>query len=154
MLPARSFHRFARALRDELSDIICSIDIKATVYPSEDLLRSTSIVHIDVTSDLASAKVFVNVLGNSVEKRQICVWLAENSGQIRYSLAARLRQFRRVPDIEFKLEDAQSAELIALMEGEEFIARGSGEKGRGNDDSDDDSDEDDDEFDFEEDEDN
>lgn len=74
--------RFARNLRDELSDIICSIDIKAAVYPDEDLLRATTIVDVEVSGDLSTAKVSLSVLGNSVEKRQVYVWLCDNVGQV------------------------------------------------------------------------
>jgi ribosome-binding factor A len=109
--------RVARGLRDELTSIICDIDIKASVYPNEELLRSTSISEVEVSADLSFAKVFVSVLGNSVEKRQIFVWLCENVGQIRYSLAKRLRHMRRVPEITFKLSDNQDkSDLIALID--------------------------------------
>jgi len=109
--------RVARSLRDELTSIICDVDIKASVYPSEELLRSTSIVEVELSPDLSYAKVFISVLGNSVEKRQIFVWLCDNVGQVRYSLAKRLRHMRRVPDLMFKMADSQAAaDLIALIE--------------------------------------
>jgi ribosome-binding factor A len=107
----------SRSLRDELSSILFDIDIKAVTYPDENLLRSTSIVDVEVSADLTFAKVFVSVLGNAVEKRQIFVWLCENVGQVRYSLAKRLRHMRRVPEIFFKLSDNQaSADLVALID--------------------------------------
>ena len=109
--------RVARSLRDELSSIICDVDIKAVNYPDENLLKATTIVDIDLSADLTYAKVFVSVLGNSVEKRQIFVWLCENVGQVRYSLAKRLRHMRRVPEIFFKLSDQQgSADLVSLID--------------------------------------
>lgn len=109
--------RVARSLRDELSSIICDVDIKAVNYPDENLLKATTIVDIDLSADLTYAKVFVSVLGNSVEKRQIFVWLCENVGQVRYSLAQRLRHMRRVPEIFFKLSDQQgSADLVSLID--------------------------------------
>jgi ribosome-binding factor A len=109
--------RVKRSLRDELSSIICDVDIKAVNYPDENLLKATTIVDIDLSADLTYAKVFVSVLGNSVEKRQIFVWLCENVGQVRYSLAQRLRHMRRVPEIFFKLSDQQgSADLVSLID--------------------------------------
>lgn len=109
--------RVARSLRDELTEIICDVDIKATVYPTEELLRCTSISDVEVSPDLSFAKVFISVLGNSVEKRQVFVWLCENVGQIRYSLARRLKHMRRVPEITFKLSDTQAtSDLIALID--------------------------------------
>ena len=109
--------RVARGLRDELSSIICDIDIKASVYPSEELLRGTSISEVELSPDLSFAKVYISVLGNSVEKRQIYVWLSENVGQIRYSLAKRLRHMRRLPEISFKLSDNQDrSSLMELLD--------------------------------------
>jgi len=109
--------KVARSLRDELTDIICGVDIKASVYPSEDLLRCTSISEVEVSADLSFAKVFISVLGNSVEKRQIFVWLCENVGQIRFSLSKRLKHMRRIPDIIFKLSESQATtDLIALID--------------------------------------
>lgn len=119
--------RVARSLRDELTAIICDIDIKATVYPNEELLRGTSVSEVELSPDLSYAKVFISVLGNSVEKRQIFVWLSENAGQIRFSLAKRLRHMRRVPSISFKLSDNQEkSDLIALID--ELAPRGQPEE--------------------------
>eukprot|EP00607_Mallomonas_marina_P009725 CAMPEP_0182419142 /NCGR_PEP_ID=MMETSP1167-20130531/3543_1 /TAXON_ID=2988 /ORGANISM="Mallomonas Sp, Strain CCMP3275" /LENGTH=178 /DNA_ID=CAMNT_0024593793 /DNA_START=373 /DNA_END=909 /DNA_ORIENTATION=+ len=109
--------RISRALRDELTDIIGDVDIKATIYPEEFLLRGTSVVDVDISPDLSYAKVFISVLGNSVERRQVFVWLCENVGQVKYSLSKRLKHMRRVPDIFFKLADTQAAsELVSLIE--------------------------------------
>lgn len=121
--------RVARSLRDELSSIICDVDIKAVNYPDENLLKATTIVDIDLSADLTYAKVFVSVLGNSVEKRQIFVWLCENVGQVRYSLAQRLRHMRRVPEIFFKLSDQQgSADLVSLIDSFTPLEKGDDEE--------------------------
>eukprot|EP00600_Ochromonadales_sp_CCMP1393_P009404 CAMPEP_0174969074 /NCGR_PEP_ID=MMETSP0004_2-20121128/8524_1 /TAXON_ID=420556 /ORGANISM="Ochromonas sp., Strain CCMP1393" /LENGTH=203 /DNA_ID=CAMNT_0016218451 /DNA_START=53 /DNA_END=664 /DNA_ORIENTATION=+ len=101
--------KVSRILRDELSDIICSCDIKATVYPDEDLLRGVSVASIDFSTDLGHAKVHLSILGNSVEKRQVFVWLCNNMGQIRYSLSQRLKNLRRLPELKFNLVDSQSS---------------------------------------------
>ena len=109
--------RVARSIRDEISEIITDIDIKAKVYPDEDLLRATSVAEVEVSADLSYVKIFISVLGNSVEKRQIYVWLCENVGQVRYSLAKRLRHMRRIPEISFKLANNQAAaDLVSLIE--------------------------------------
>lgn len=104
--------KVGRMLRDELTDIICSCDIKANVYPDESLLRGVTISDIEFASDLSSAKIYLSVLGNSVEKRQVYVWLCNNVGQVRYSLAQRLRELRRLPEIRFALADTQSAQYL------------------------------------------
>ena len=99
----------ARLLRDELTEIICTCDIKAVNYPDENLLRSVSIADIEFSNDLAFAKVYLSILGNSVEKRQIYVWLCQNVGQIRYSLSQRLKNLRRLPEFKFSMIDSQSS---------------------------------------------
>ena len=87
------------------------------MYPNENLLRSVTISEVEVTPDLMFAKAFVSVMGNSVEKRQIFVWLCENIGQIRYSLARRMRSMRRVPEITFKLSDTKNVmDLMDLID--------------------------------------
>ena len=108
--------RVARSIRDELSDIICNVDIKANAYPDEDLLKATSIVDVEISSDLSYAKVYITVLGNAVAKRQVFVWLCENIGQVRYSLAKRLRHMRKCPEIFIKLADTQASHLLSVMD--------------------------------------
>ena len=115
--------RVARTVKIEVADIIGDVDIKAVNYPDEDLLRGTSVVDVDISPDLSYAKVFITILGNAVERRQVYVWLCENAGQVRYSLARRLRHMKRVPDLYFKLADSQAAaDLVNLIEelGEEM----------------------------------
>jgi len=109
--------RVARSIRDELTDIICNVDIKANAYPDEDLLKATSIVDVEISPDLSYAKVYITVLGNAVAKRQVFVWLCENIGQVRYSLAKRMRHMRRCPEIFIKLADTQAnGHLMSVME--------------------------------------
>lgn len=109
--------KVARVLRDELSDIICSGDIKANIYPEDNLLKSVNILNIQLSADLSIAKVLISASGNSVERRQIYVWLNENIGQVRHSLTQRLRTLRRVPTVSFELADTQSAfYLTEVME--------------------------------------
>jgi ribosome-binding factor A len=109
--------KVARVLRDELADIISTCDIKATVYPDESLLRAVSIADIEFSSDLGIAKVYISILGNSVERRQVYVWLCNNMGQIRYSLSQRLKSLRRLPELKFALVDSQSSfQLSDVME--------------------------------------
>lgn len=109
--------RISRSIRDELSDIICEGDIKALSYPQDDLLRSTCVTQVEVSADLSMAKVFISVIGNSVERRQVFVWLTENIGQVKYELSQRLRHMKRVPDILFKLSDnKETSELISLID--------------------------------------
>lgn len=107
--------KVSRMLRDELTDMICTGDIKATVYPDDGLLRSVTICDIDLSGDLSSAKVYISVLGNAVERRQVYIWLCNNIGQVRYELAQRLREFKRVPEVQFALADTQSAQYLNMV---------------------------------------
>lgn len=110
-------NRVERMLRDELTEIICDTDVKANVYPDEGLLRGTTVSKVEVSADLMFAKIYVSVMGNAVEKRQVFVWLCENVGQVRFSLAKRLRHMRRVPELYFKLSESQAAaDLVALID--------------------------------------
>lgn len=134
--------RISRSIRDELAVMICEGDIRATSYPDEDLLKSTCITDVEISSDLTYAKVFISVIGNSVERRQVFVWLCENVGQVRYELAQRLRHMKRIPEIFFKLSDnKESSDLINLID---QVSATSPLNAGSNDDSDDDEDLDDD----------
>lgn len=95
----------ARILRDELSDIICSRDIKAFSYPDDNLLQRTSVVDVDICKDYSFAKIGISVAGNSVERRRTFVWICENTPQIRHSLSQRLRHLKRLPALRFDLVD-------------------------------------------------
>eukprot|EP00286_Rhodomonas_abbreviata_P001832 CAMPEP_0181291144 /NCGR_PEP_ID=MMETSP1101-20121128/1806_1 /TAXON_ID=46948 /ORGANISM="Rhodomonas abbreviata, Strain Caron Lab Isolate" /LENGTH=174 /DNA_ID=CAMNT_0023395507 /DNA_START=137 /DNA_END=661 /DNA_ORIENTATION=- len=108
--------KVARLLRDELSDIISNRgNVKASVYPDDHLLQSIAIANIDFSADLSIAKVYVSLLGNSVQKRQVFVWLCDNVRQIRHSLSQRLRNLKRLPEITFRLVDTQSSFYLRDM---------------------------------------
>ncbi len=62
--------RISRSIRDELSQIISEVDIKANIYPDEDLLRGTIVSDVEISPDLTNAKVYVSVHGSSVAKTQ------------------------------------------------------------------------------------
>jgi len=100
--------KVSRILKDELVDIITKADIKARNYPDLALLRGVSIPRIEFTSDVSIATVYFSIAGNSVEKRQVYVWLCNNMGQVRYSLSQRLRSLRRLPTMKFSLIDTQA----------------------------------------------
>lgn len=110
--------RFARTIRDELSDILGSMDIRSNTMPDEDLFRGTSITDVEVSPDMSTAKITISVLGNSVEKRKLYLWLCDNVSQVRFSLAKRIRYIRRIPLLTFKLLDSQTAEMMNIMEEE------------------------------------
>jgi ribosome-binding factor A len=97
--------RAGNTLRDELMDIIFRGEIRARASPDALLLRSITVSEVVPSSDLSFARVYVAMPGNAVERRKVFVWLCENIGQIRFSLSRRLRHWRRVPKITFRLID-------------------------------------------------
>lgn len=118
MSPLSSFQseirkqRVARILRDELTEIICTADFDSSNYPEDGLLQGLCISSIELNADLSLAKVFITVTGNSVERRQIYVYICKHIGQIRHSLHQRLRSFKRIPIVSFELSDAPSRALL------------------------------------------
>ena len=126
----------ARVLRDELSDIICSGDIKANVYPDENLMRSVTVLNVELSADLSLATVSISASGNSVERRQMYVWLNENIGQVRHSLTKRLRTLRRVPIVSFELADTQSSFYLSEVMDNLSSSSSQAEDGFGDDDVD------------------
>lgn len=97
-----------RIIRDELIDIICNGEIKARSFPEDELLRTVSIDDVEINNDFSMAKVYLTLFGNTIQKRQIFLFLCENIGQVRFELSKRLRSFRRVPIITFAMTDTQS----------------------------------------------
>jgi hypothetical protein len=110
-------NKLARILSDELIQIVKVPLIKAKSYPSEFLLRGISFPRIHINDDFSHGNVYVSSIGNAVERRRVYIWLCENLKQIRFALHSRLRRFRRLPIIAFKLYDIeQSLSLYKEME--------------------------------------
>jgi len=101
--------RMSQLLRSELSTIIRRGTIK-TANPLPDSLRErVSIVNVATSPDLRSAKIFVSIFGDAVEKRRAYAWLVDHSKATRHSLAQSLSSMKFVPDIQFKQTDLQAA---------------------------------------------
>lgn len=80
-------------LREELTDII-----RREV--SDPRLGFWSIVRVDVTPDIRSARAHVSVFGTDEERRNTIEALQSANGFIRHHLKPRLRM-RHIPEIEF-----------------------------------------------------
>ena len=104
--------RANRALQDEIYDILYKGEVKARNAPGDLLVRGIAVSSVDTSPDISSAVVCVTVPGNSVQKRQVFAWLCENIGQIKYSLFQRLRHWKRVPHISFKLDEPDEIDII------------------------------------------
>jgi ribosome-binding factor A len=101
--------RVSQVMRAELADIVRRGDLKSAKALPDTLRQKISVVDINMSPDLRSAKVFVSVFGESVEKRQAYAWLVEHSKHFKYSLAQRLSSMKSVPDVYFKETDISAA---------------------------------------------
>lgn len=91
--------RVEQELKKELSKII-STEIK-----DPRLGTMTTVTAVEVTSDLRHAKVFISVLGNDKEKREVIDALVNASGFIKKEIAHRIK-LRHIPDLHFKLDES------------------------------------------------
>jgi ribosome-binding factor A len=93
-------------LREELTDIIRS-EVK------DPRIGFFSVTHVEVPTDLRSARVFVSVLGTDEERLETLAALRSAAGFIRYHLKPRLHM-RQIPDLEFRDDRSmEHAEQIA-----------------------------------------
>ena len=81
-------------LREELTDIIRT-EVK------DPRIGFFSITHVEVPTDLRSARVFVSVLGPDEERIATLAALRSAAGFIRYHLKPRLHM-RQIPELEFR----------------------------------------------------
>lgn len=65
----------------------------------------TSVLRVETTQDLKYCKVYVSVLGNDEEKKNVLAGLKNASGFIRHLLAERIN-LRATPELTFKLDDS------------------------------------------------
>mmetsp|Transcript_24412 Transcript_24412/g.55041 ORF Transcript_24412/g.55041 Transcript_24412/m.55041 type:complete len:223 (+) Transcript_24412:86-754(+) len=122
--------RVGQLMRTEIASIIRKGAVK-TYDPLSDTLREKiSVVDVQMSSDLRSARVFVSVFGDAVDKRKAYAWLVEHSKQFKHSLSQRLKDMKGVPDINFKEADISAA--VDVMSTIDRLARdraSSGESG-------------------------
>jgi ribosome-binding factor A len=93
-------------LREELTDIIRT-EVK------DPRIGFFSITHVEMPTDLRSARVFVSVLGTDEERVATLAALRSAAGFIRHHLKPRLHM-RQIPDLEFRDDRSmEHAEQIA-----------------------------------------
>ena len=75
-----------------------------------------SVTHIDVTPDLAHARVHVSVMAEDLEQRAVMDALDRSSRFLQRELVRRI-QIRRVPRLHFELDDsiAESQRMASLL---------------------------------------
>jgi ribosome-binding factor A len=93
-------------LREEVTDIIRT-EVK------DPRIGFFSITHVEVPTDLRSARVFVSVLGTDQERMETLAALRSAAGYIRFHLKPRLHM-RQIPELEFRDDRSmEHAEKIA-----------------------------------------
>jgi ribosome-binding factor A len=159
--PSKRQLRVGRLLQSTLSTVIRQgFPIKTSDWLDDHLRAKISVVDVICAPDLRNARVEVSIFGETVEKREVFVWLVNNAKAIRHALSQQLKDYRSVPELHFRQTDlGAGSDMFALLEklGEERMAMEGGvdmeewegqegEEGEGDEDA-----EDDDEVDWEED---
>lgn len=103
--------RISDLLRDELSKMI------ANQLKDPRINGMLSITQVDVSPDLRSARAFVSVFGDPIQRKMALEGLNSSSGFLRRELGSRLH-FRRIPEIKFILDDSmeQGDNLLKLID--------------------------------------
>ncbi|HEV2608391.1 MAG TPA: 30S ribosome-binding factor RbfA [Xanthomonadaceae bacterium] len=99
-MPAKSFHRSDRVaaqLRRELGQLVHDA-------VRDHALPSVSVSDVEITRDLAHAKVFVTAL-QAERSAEAVKGLKEHAKEIRYRLA-QLMKMRHVPELHFHYDDS------------------------------------------------
>ena len=88
----------------------------------------TSVLRVETTQDLKYCKIFISVLGNDEEKKEVMKGLKSASGYIRHLLAERIN-LRITPELMFRLDDSveygiKMSKLIAQISNEPPVGEG------------------------------
>ena len=88
----------------------------------------TSVLRVETTQDLKYCKIFISVLGNDEEKKEVMKGLKSASGYIRHLLAERIN-LRITPELMFRLDDSvkygiKMAKLIEQISNEPPVGEG------------------------------
>ena len=116
--PSKRQLRVSNLIQIDLQEIIHEGYTIKTKDEIEDKLRKKiSVVDVDVSPDLAQAKVFVSIYGETFEKREAYIWLVKNTKKIRHALVQKLKGMKRVPEIRFKQTDlSKGVDMYVLLE--------------------------------------
>uniref|UniRef100_A0A7S4AYU9 Ribosome-binding factor A n=1 Tax=Chrysotila carterae TaxID=13221 RepID=A0A7S4AYU9_CHRCT len=102
-------NRVAQVLQEELSMVLRVGNVRGQKPISDNLMCMIQIINVDVSPDLGQARVKVSVIGDRKDKITAIRWLQRNTGSIRYALAQRVRQMKRVPRLSFLHVDVGKA---------------------------------------------
>ena len=108
---SRRMEKVADLLQGEIADLLQ----RRVRDPSlEDVM--ISITHIDITADLAHARVHVSVMADDLEQRAVLDALGRSSSFLHRELVKRIR-IKRVPRLRFVLDEsiAEADRMTVLM---------------------------------------
>ena len=88
----------------------------------------TSVLRVETTQDLKYCKIFISVLGNDEEKKEVMKGLKSASGYIRHLLAERIN-LRITTELMFRLDDSveygiKMSKLIEQISNEPPVGEG------------------------------
>jgi hypothetical protein len=95
--------KLKRILKDELLDIVCNERFVSIKKPDFATIRSFVVKQIELNGDNSIGKIFFSGGKAPVHRRQLLLWLHENTRKIQHLLHTRLRHFRSIPRIAFHL---------------------------------------------------
>jgi len=103
--------RVSEQVRRELADIIR----REISHPELGMLTVTG---VDISPDLKSARVYVTVLGGTLNVKQTVQHLNDAAGQLRYHLSQRLSMMRTTPCLQFVYDSSveYGSRLSALID--------------------------------------
>lgn len=93
----RRLQRIGDQLRAELSDLLLR-------KVSDPRVHDCTVVAVDVSRDLAHARVRVSVLAPEEDRHEVVEALDHARGFLRTRLAHRLQHLKRMPELEFHLD--------------------------------------------------
>ncbi|MBO8158307.1 30S ribosome-binding factor RbfA [Thermosyntropha sp.] len=93
----RRQERLAEEIKRTLSMII-----KDLKDPRVDFTR-VSVTRVELTNDLSHARIYISILGNEAEQKEIMEVIQKAKGFIRSRLASEI-QLRHAPDIDLRLD--------------------------------------------------
>ncbi len=109
--------RVAQVIRGEIATIMRRNSIKTHRPLPETTLERVTIVDVQMSPDLRSAKVYVSVFGDAALKRQAYAWLVEHARAFKYELAQNLSEMKSVPDVYFKETDmSATVDVISTID--------------------------------------
>lgn len=123
--------RVSQLVTTELAKVLrLGFGIKTKDKIADDVRCKIAVVDVDMSPDLRSAKVYISVYGDVLEKREAYAWCVKNTVPIRMALATELKGMKRVPELFFRDTDIGAAvDLMALIDKvtDEDEARGEGD---------------------------